>query len=93
MTTNVQQLQRMLLKAQIRIRQMQQLNTPALVENLSGSSEKGSCPNCLRQTTRTESFYRCRWCGKALVWEQQTDQLENPEEAPGIWPDSTGTGG
>ena len=44
---------------------LRSLDNPEVVEDINFA---GTCPACTKQTNNIESPYRCRYCGKALIW-------------------------
>ena len=54
------ELVRLIEKQQVIIRQLRSLDMPEEITDM--------CPSCGTKTTREESPYRCRHCGKTLIW-------------------------
>ena len=52
-------------KQQIIINQLRSIDDPCSVEE---QHAVGVCPSCSKHTDQVESPYRCRHCGKALIW-------------------------
>ena len=52
-------------RQQVIINQLRSLDEPAHAEE---TMLLGYCPACGKRTDQAESPYRCRYCGKALIW-------------------------
>ena len=53
-------------KQTVIIKQLRSLDEPEEVED---SYLLGVCPACTKITNQMESPYRCRYCGKSLIWK------------------------
>ena len=52
-------------RQQVIINQLRSLDEPVEAEE---TLLLGHCPICNKQTNEKESPYRCRYCGKTLIW-------------------------
>ena len=59
-------------KQQAIIERLHDLNRPEGIIQAEPDGEgntTGTCPACGKKTSVTESPYRCRYCGKAVLWD------------------------
>ena len=65
-------MQDMLRKAYVILREKNDLDKPENVLDVRKPNSVqtiGVCPACKAETTIMESRYRCRYCGKELLWK------------------------
>ena len=64
-------------RQQVIINQLRSLDDPEPAEL---TMLIGVCPACTKQTDQAESPYRCRYCGKALIWRNCKPQEKETSE-------------
>ena len=64
-------------RQQVIINQLRSLDDPEPAEL---TMLVGVCPACTKQTDQAESPYRCRYCGKALIWRNCKPQEKETSE-------------